>query len=212
MHQKEKIIDCYTKTSETYSNQMLNELDDKPFDQWILKSFAESNKTRGTMLDLGCGPGQTTGYMRQQGIKDLVGIDLTPAMVKKASENFPRIEFEIGNILDLQKTSNTIGSIIAFYSIVHLTSDLLEPAFREIHRVLKPQSEFLFACHEGNETIHRTDFLDEEVDISFYYFTMNDLFDALDKVGFSVVQAYKRYPYEGKEYPSKRAYMWVRKD
>ena len=190
---------------------MLLELNDKPFDRWILKSFAENNRDRGTMLDLGCGPGQTTGFMRSHDVQDLIGIDLTPNMVKKASENFPNIPFQEGNFLALKHEDLSIGSAIAFYAIVHLKEDMLKSAFKEIHRILKPGGEFLFCCHLGEDKLHRTDFLDHDVDITFYYFKTPVLFGALDQVGFEVIQAYERYPYIGKEHPSKRAYIWVKK-
>ena len=39
MQELKDIIDCYDKTAESYADKFINELDDKHFDQILLKAF-----------------------------------------------------------------------------------------------------------------------------------------------------------------------------
>ena len=100
---------------------------------------------------------------------------------------------------------------MAFYAIVHFDEQQLARAFNEIYRVLKPGGQFLFSFHIGDHIVHRDEFFGEEVDVDFYFFKTEKVLDMLKETGFEVVNALERLPYEGFEYPSKRAYLWVKK-
>ncbi|WP_461397921.1 class I SAM-dependent methyltransferase [Flavitalea sp.] len=50
----------------------------------LLKEFASVNKDKGLCADFGCGPGQTTKFLYNNGLKDIIGIDLSPAMISAA--------------------------------------------------------------------------------------------------------------------------------
>jgi len=44
MKQKKQVVDCYNKTASEYSKQFFNELDGKPLDCLLLRSFAKELK------------------------------------------------------------------------------------------------------------------------------------------------------------------------
>lgn len=209
--QQQNVIDTYNKVAGNYAEKLFNELDNKPLDRLLLKAFAEENKTKGRIIDFGCGPGQTTNFLVKSGVTDLLGTDLSPEMVAKARELNPAIEFETADMLKLHYAANTFGAAVAFYAIVHFTHEQLKTAFTEIHRVLKPGGQFLFSFHMGNETVHRDEFFDVEVDIDFYYFETEPVVKYLKEAGFKPVNVVERYPYADVEFPSKRAYVWVEK-
>jgi len=205
------IIDCYNKTAEEYAEKYFNELEYKHLDRILLRAFYEENTEKGLMLDLGCGPGQTTAFMHKLGQKNILGIDISDGIITKAKELSPSIEFRQGNILNLDSESNTIGSAIAFYSIVHFPLDNLHKVFKEINRVLQKGGDFLFSFHIGNETVHRDTFLEKDVNIDFYFFRTEDILDLLNQENYELIDCLIREPYTENEYPSKRAYVWVRK-
>ena len=60
MQEQTDIIDCYNKTAKNYADKFKDELAKKHFDRILLKSFAVENFDKGKLIDLGCGPGQTT--------------------------------------------------------------------------------------------------------------------------------------------------------
>jgi len=208
---RENIINCYNTTAGAYAAALFNELAHKPLDRLLLKQFAEENKNKGKMIDLGCGPGQTTRFLADSGVKDIIGTDLSAGMIEKAKELSPDLQFQIADMLKLDFPDGSFASAVAFYAIVHFDAEQLNTAFHEVYRVLKPGGQFLLSFHIGDEIIHRDEFFGEQVDIDFYFFKTNAIVRLLKETGFGIIDAIERYPYEGAEHPSKRAYLWVEK-
>lgn len=205
------IISCYDAVAENYAAQFLDELSGKHLDRLLLDAFAEANRDRGTLADFGCGPGQTAKFLYDLGVRDLIGIDISPEMIKSARRLFPEIQFNCANFLELPYEDSHFGSAIAFYAIVNLDYPQVEIAFREIHRVLKNGGQFLCSFHVGTGTRHLDVFLEKEAPIDFYFFETTRIAELLGNTGFAVVDVLERYPYPEVEYPSRRAYVWVEK-
>lgn len=211
MQSQEKIIKCYNDTAENYAAERIDELSKKHIDRLLLKEFATINKDKGLCADVGCGPGQTTQFLYRQGLKDIVGIDISSAMIDAARKYSPKIKFETGDLLKLSYASNYFGSVLAFYAIVHFTYEQVKIAFSEVSRVLKKRGQFLFSFHVGNEIVHFDKAKDIDVDIDLYFFQTEKILKLLDETGFGIIDALERYPYKDAEYPTKRAYIWVEK-
>lgn len=188
----------------------MGELQHKHLDRLLLKQFAEENKN-GNCIDLGCGPGQTTKFLFDCGIKSIVGTDISPGLIAKAKELNPHIKFEVADMLNLQYEDNSFSSAIAFYVIVHFTTEELKIAFQEIKRVLKKDGQFLLSFHIGTEIKHVDNFLDKDVSLDFYFFETENVISLLEEMGFTMIDVIERLPYKDVEYPSKRAYIWVKK-
>jgi ubiquinone/menaquinone biosynthesis C-methylase UbiE len=210
MNDYKHIIDCYNKTAETYADKFMDELKHKHLDRILLKAFAEEHKHSGKLIDLGCGPGQTTKFLFDCGIQEITGIDISPGMIETAKKHHPQLRFEVADMLHLPFTGNTFAAAIAFYAIVHFTTEQLERSFQEIRRILKNKGELLFSFHVGEETIHLDEFLEQKVHIDFHFFDTAKLIELLVKNGFELIDALERQPYNHAEYPSKRAYIWAR--
>lgn len=209
--EKKDIIDCYDRTARDYAAQFLNELEHKHLDRLLLRSFAEENRTAGPFIDLGCGPGQTTRFLRDCGITDLLGTDIAPQMIAVARSLNPQLSFAVADMLNLPHADASFGSAIAFYSIVHFDETQVRAAFHEINRVLKPDGQFLFSFHCGNSSVHLDSFLGHDVRINFNFFELPAILSLLEETGFGVIDALERQPYKDAEHPSERAYIWVRK-
>lgn len=207
----QQITSCYDAVAEQYYEKFVHELDYKPFDQLFLKSFYEKNQFQGKFIDLGCGPGQTTKFLYDCGCRDLLGVDISSEMITVAAKHFPYIHFETANMLSLPFTNNSIGSAIAFYSIVNFTHEELEFAFLEIFRILRPLGQILFSFHVGdNSKLQLQEFLNCKVDIDFYFFGVDEIHEILNKCHFKVLETVIRYPYH-QEHPTKRAYIIAEK-
>lgn len=210
MNTIDKIKDCYNKVAAPYAVKFFNELNYKQFDRIILAAFAKQNTHKGTVLDLGCGPGQTTNYLHEQGCTNIVGIDISQEMIKIANRHLPHLNFRVDNFFSLHYQNNSIGSIIAFYAIVNLTYDELSIVLKEISRVLKQGGEFLFSFHVGDAVIHYDNFFDTTVDIDFRLFDVAKVKELLADAGFRILDLIVRAPYN-MEYQTERAYIWVAK-
>ena len=209
MQQINEVTNCYDLTAEEYAKVFYNELDNKPFDRMILQRFASENN--GKFADLGCGCGHTTKFLADAGVKNIVGIDLSPKMVKIAQKLNKNLKFEVGNMLNFDKNTEEFGAILAFYAIVHFTYEEVERAFSEIYRVLKSSGQFLFSFHVGDEEVNLDEFLKQKVKITFYFFEVDKILQILEKIGFKVKETIIRYPYKDAEHPSKRAYILAEK-
>ncbi|MFK7923048.1 MAG: class I SAM-dependent methyltransferase [Bacteroidia bacterium] len=213
MKQKASVIDCYDKSAQAYADQFMDELAGKSLDRLLLSRFAEQNQEKGLMLDLACGPGQTTSFLQSHGVKHLLGVDLSPEMVAVAQKYHQgSLDFVAGDILALPLENASAGSAICFYGIVHFNDEELGIALREIHRVLKSGAEFLFSFHIGDEALQVTDFLGHEVEIAFQYFEIEQVKQLALDSGWQIKEVIERHPYEGVEYPSKRAYFLLEKN
>ncbi len=211
MQPKEKVINCYNQVADSYAADRSDELSNKHFDRLLLREFAAVNNDKGPFADFGCGPGQTTKFLYDNGVKNIVGIDISPAMIDAARRLFPKIRFETGDLLNISYDSNYFGSGLAFYAIVHFTYDQIKTAFDEVNRVLKKGGHFLFSFHVGNEAVHFETAYEKVVDIDLYFFQTDKIIELLHDTGFEIVDVLERYPYKDVEYPTRRAYVWVEK-
>lgn len=200
----------YDITAENYAERYFRELDHKPFDRSLLDEFAQSVGGLGPICDLGCGPGHIAGYLSKQGITAF-GVDLSEEMVGIARRLNPLVEFRQGNMLSLDMKDETLGGIVAFYSIIHIPPELILSALQEIKRVLKPGGMLLLSFHVGNEQMHLDELWEERVDMDFFFFTVDEFEKYLSAAGFQHLTAVTREPYPDVEYQSRRAYIMVQK-
>jgi len=140
----------------------------------------------------------------------MVGIDLSPEMIRVASEFQPGIEFRAGDMRALDLPDGSLAGVIAFYAIVHFQPDELGPVFREMRRVLSPGGLALLAFHIGEEVVHLDDLFGAPVSLDFRFHVPERVIEALESAGFTVMERIDRQPYEGAEYPSRRCYLLAR--
>lgn len=95
------------------------------------------------VLDLGSGAGFDCFLAANKVGKSgkVIGVDMTPAMIKKAKENakkngYTNVEFRRGDIEDLPVTENSVDVIIS-NCVINLSPDK-KRVFQEAFRVLKP--------------------------------------------------------------------------
>ena len=211
MQSNEKITNCYNQVAENYAAERSDELSSKHLDRLLLKEFALVNKDKGPCADFGCGPGQTTKFLYDHGVKDIIGVDISSGMIDAARRLFPKIKFETGDLLKVSYASNYFGSALAFYAIVHFSYDQIKIAFAEVNRVIKKGGQFLFSFHVGTETVHFDKANDIDVDIDLYFFQTEKIIELLHETGFGIIDALERHPYQDVEYASKRGYIWAEK-
>lgn len=58
-----------------------------------------SPSSQSKILDIGCGTGQHVNLLGSKNL-DVLGIDISPSMIKQAKKNFPNYKFEVGDALN----------------------------------------------------------------------------------------------------------------
>jgi SAM-dependent methyltransferase len=196
----------YDTIAEEYARRIADELKDKPLDRALLDAFAEMVPGRGTVADIGCGPGHVGRYLRDRGLP-VVGIDLSPRMIELARQLHPDMTFQVGSMLDLPAADRSWAGITAFYSIVHTPPESLSIAFQEFHRTLLPGGLLLVAFHLGNGRIHEDELWGFDVDLDMYFHRREEIESVGELAGFGALAHLERQPDEAVEYPSRRAYI-----
>lgn len=91
-------------------------------------------------LDIGCGTGNYTSAFLQMSL-DFVGMDPSMYMLSKAKENFPNGNWMQGAAEKTGLASKSIDGITGSLTIHHWVD--LEVAFKELHRILKPNGRLI---------------------------------------------------------------------
>lgn len=100
-----------------------------------------------TVVDLGSGAGNDA-FVARRAVGErgkVIGVDMTPDMIKKARENASRVgyanvEFRLGEIESLPVAGNSADRVIS-NCVLNLVPEKSR-AFREMHRILKPGGKF----------------------------------------------------------------------
>ncbi|MCO4772353.1 MAG: class I SAM-dependent methyltransferase [Deltaproteobacteria bacterium] len=201
------LVPVYDLVAEQYLAQLGDELAGKPFDRLVLRHFAE-HVGDGVVVDLGCGPGHVTRFLKDAGAAGVRGVDLSPAMVTVAQREQPDISFAVGDMRSLDARDGSWDAIVAFYSIVHIPTHQLAGPFLELARVVRPGGRLLLSFHIGTHSKHLDEWWGHEVDIDFVFHDRRAVAAILKQTGWRVIDAMERPPYgEDVEYPSQRAYL-----
>jgi SAM-dependent methyltransferase len=207
------IQEGYDQVAAEYAKKFFTELDHKPFDRLLLDRFIAEVKGRGAVCDMGCGPGAVARYLHDQGLEEVVGVDLSPQMVRQAHVLSPMLHFQTGDMCALDISDNAWVGIAAFYSIIHVSREHAVEALAELKRVMVPGGLLLLAFHidMGKKHVHLEEFFDKKVSIDFVFFQVQEMRKYLKKAGFINIEVFERPPYPEIEYQGPRAYIFARK-
>ena len=76
--------------------------------------------TKSIILDVGCGTGHHVSKMAQNKNVEVIGIDISPSMIKKAKENYPNLNFQLSNVLNRDAFhNNTFTHILSLYFTIY---------------------------------------------------------------------------------------------
>ncbi len=140
------IKEYWTKRSASYSEQNNEELNSNKKNIWkemILENIEEKGKLK--ILDVGCGPGEFSILMAKEG-HDVVGVDLTEAMLEEARNNALKYnvspKFINMDIQNLEFQDETFDLIISRNVTWHLQD--VDKFFNECNRVLKNNGKLIY--------------------------------------------------------------------
>lgn len=200
-----RVRQTYAAAAPAYSQRLLHELEDKPFDSWLLSRVA---RLPGPILDVGCGPGHITDALSRAGT-ETTGIDLSPEMIAMAQGNFPDLEFQVGNLFTLLRPPRASGwgVVVSWYSLVHLASSELPRAISSMARVLQPGGWLLIGLAAGASVHHVEEFEGQACEVDFVEHDPAEVRAAVEQAGLTVTETYLRGPLAGVENQVDRYYL-----
>lgn len=203
-----KIRSNYDALAGAYAREISGELDHRPLERKLLQKFAA--ECDGLICDLGCGPGHVTEYLSRFNA-NVIGLDLSPGILKEARARHPEIIFLQGNMLNLPFAAAKLAGIIAFYSIIHFDNNQVARACAEMSRVLKPGGLVLLGVHVGREVVHVDELWGIPVDFDAALLDLDELVGNLEMHGFKVMETVQREPRPELEHQSIRGYIWAQR-
>lgn len=97
------------------------------------------------VLSLGCGSGEDSYYLKSMGAAESIGIDISNNLIQIATASYPDCVFRQMNMESLSFDNEQFD--FAYSSLaIHYVEDWT-PVFKEVFRVLRPGSNFLFSAN-----------------------------------------------------------------
>jgi SAM-dependent methyltransferase len=113
----------------------------------LLRRLADAGHNAGTIVDLGCGSGALAAILVEAGY-EVVGVDLSRAMIDLARVNVPGARFVQGSVWDVDLPPAVavaaIGEVVNYAADPRAGLSQLSELIDRVHRVLAPGGLFLF--------------------------------------------------------------------
>ncbi|UFS59540.1 class I SAM-dependent methyltransferase [Subtercola endophyticus] len=155
-----------------------------PSDLQIVSTWASD--VHGDIIDAGCGPGHWTNFLMQQGLIAR-GIDHVPEFIAHATNAFPSADFAPENLDSINAGTNSVGGVLAWYSLIHYAPDEIQVPLHEFSRVLKPGGTLLVGFFEG-PAVEKF----EHAVTPAYRWPVDAISAELGRAGFDVVESHVR--------------------
>lgn len=132
MDKNEELRKTYNKIAGDWAS-------DHKMDDWWKKGtneFLRNLSQNSNILDLGCGSGYKTKYMKDLGY-EVEGFDFSEEMVNKSKEKFPDINFRVFDIYDLDSLGKTYDGIFCQAVLLHIPKKDIFSILEKIKRKIK---------------------------------------------------------------------------
>ncbi len=137
---------------------------------------------RGPVLDVGCGPGQWTDFLREHGV-DIEGLDPSTAFVEHARRSYPLSRYRLGRAESLGVESESLCGLLAWYSLIHTQPREIDAALAEFARAVQPGGGILLGFFAG-EMLEPFD----HAITTAYYWPADALAERVERAGFTVTE------------------------
>jgi ubiquinone/menaquinone biosynthesis C-methylase UbiE len=166
-----------------------------PIERSLLLALVELIKRQmvARVADVGCGPGRVAAFLAARGL-DVVGVDVSEAMLAVARTAHPHIMFEQGQLDALPIETGVLAGAVYWYSIIYTPPDRLTEVFTELTRVLMPGGYVLLAFQAEGEPVHRADAQGTQLPLTSYRHGVQELVGCLEDSGFKIDATVLRAP------------------
>ena len=207
----DRVRATYGAVAEAYAEHLTGELDDLPFERWLLGRIA--SEATGPVVEVGCGPGHVTAYLHAVGA-DARGLDLTPEMVDVARSRFPDVRYDVGDLRRLMRPESAAGwgAVLAWYSLIHLAASELPAALESLVRPIAPGGLLVVALQAGDDVAHLDEWFGVEgLALDFVRHDPESIVALVEAAGLTDVEWYLRGPVTARGEQTRRLYVLARR-
>jgi SAM-dependent methyltransferase len=97
------------------------------------------------VLDAGCGGGRTSAWLAEQGAR-VVGIDVSPELLRLARERVPSASFSLADLAEPLPFEDGSFDVVVAGLVMHYLRDWVPP-LRELRRVLRADGVVVLSTH-----------------------------------------------------------------
>lgn len=142
--------------------------------------------TGSRALDIGCGTGVPTARQLVEAGHQVVGVDLSPEMIRIAKTEVPEGDFRILDLADLESTGlGPFDGVAAFFSLLMLPRDEIPVALRMVHGLLRPGGLLALSMVEADLDDCSIPFLGNQIRVSGYL--RDELHEVVEDAGLEVL-------------------------
>ncbi|MBF4162109.1 DUF480 domain-containing protein [Nocardioides sp. CBS4Y-1] len=206
----DRVRGAYDIVAATYTERLVDELDELPFERWLLDRVADDAcRERLPVVEVGCGPGHVTAHLHERGA-DARGLDLSPGMVSEARSRFPDVRYDVGDLRRLMRPEAAPGwgAVLAWYSLIHLAASELPGAVAALARPIAPGGRLVLALHAGTEVRTASSWFDLEIPtLDVVLHEPHEVVRLVEQAGLVEVEWYRRGALAHRGETSERLYL-----
>ncbi|MEO6469638.1 MAG: class I SAM-dependent methyltransferase [Acidimicrobiia bacterium] len=140
----------------------------------------------GRIIDVGCGPGQWTNFLHENGV-DIEGVDPVAEFINDAQQRYPRPDYRIGRADRLGVDDASLGGLLAWFSLIHHEPDQIDEVLTEFARCVRPGGGLTIGFFESAELAA----FDHAV-MTAYSWPVGALSSRIEEAGFVIVDVHTR--------------------
>jgi ubiquinone/menaquinone biosynthesis C-methylase UbiE len=185
----------FNEFASEYANRFMN------IDAYIdsIEHFCSSlNIDSPKILELACGPGNVTRYLRQRFPNSkIIAIDLAPNMIEIAKEYLNDVDFKLMDVRDISKFNETFDLIMCSFCLPFLSGVDAEKLISDGYKLLNKNGKVYISMMEGDESnagYEKTSFSGES-EIYFNYHRQSDLENMFTRSGL-IIDYFKQQEYK----------------
>jgi len=141
-------LDVYRREAETFLTRWGKGKYKRPplINEW-LQMLPKGSR----LLDLGCGAGQDTRYLRSIG-HHVIGLDHTLPLLAFASRRSSTLPYILGDIRTLPIANASMDGVWAAASLIHLPKPVARQVFAELAKCVRPGGLFAATITQGRSS------------------------------------------------------------
>lgn len=164
-------------------------------EQSLVRSLlARSLRPGVVVLDAACGTGRHAAWLEARDCR-AVGVDITAAMLRRASAKTPRTGLVQGDLRALPLASGSVDAAVCALALCHLED--FTPALRELARILRPGGRLVVSDphgrgdYTGGQGFYGTGGLTRPRFVRNYHRQASEWIEAFSDSGFTIESCYE---------------------